>query len=84
MAGLPLKASPLRLRQALAAHGRGHRRARCAARFNGCRQCRRPEEQSVKLLYYYWNQPSQPKLAQSVPMGVLEGLGGVGHALGTN
>ena len=26
MAGLPLKASPLRLRQALAAHGRGHRR----------------------------------------------------------
>ena len=43
-----------------------------------------PEEQSVKLLYYYWNQPSQPKLAQSVPMGVLEGLGGVGHALGTN
>ena len=39
---------------------------------------------ALKLLYYYWNQPSQPKLAQSVPMGVLEGLGGVGHALGTN
>ena len=39
-----------------------------------------PEEQSVKLLYYCRNQPSQPKrFAPSVPMGVLKGLAWVGH-----
>ena len=37
-----IKASPLRLRQALAPTAAPTEAARGAARFNGCRQCRRP------------------------------------------
>ena len=39
--GFAFMASPS---SGLAAQSRGHRRARCAARFNGCRQCRRPQK----------------------------------------
>ena len=44
--GPPLKASPFRLRQALAAHGVATEGACCAARFNGCRHRRPPKKTS--------------------------------------
>ena len=47
MACFFIKASPL---QALAATAAPTEGARCAARFNGCRQCRRPRSCNAAVL----------------------------------
>ena len=43
-----------------------------------------PEEQVGKITLLLLESAKPAQTRQSVPMGVLEGLGGVGHALGTN